>query len=111
MYHEWRDDASPYRVGPSFWIRNGKLSVGGKELLGLPSGQWIHFEVAAKVGEKSDPTWSLAVTVSGQPAQLFNELGNGSADWQQLDWLGFVSQADAKTAFHLDNLELTNRAR
>jgi hypothetical protein len=111
MYHEWRDSASPYRVGPSFWIRSGKLAAGGKELLSLPSGEWIHFEVTAQLGEKSDGTWSLAVTVSGQPAQVFSKLGNGSADWKHFDWLGFVSEAYAKTVFHLDNLELMNRAR
>ena len=111
MYHEWRDNASPYRVGPSLWIRSGRLSASGKELLALPYGQWVHFEVAAQVGEKNDNTWSLSVTLPGQPAQVFNQLGNGSADWKDLDWLGFVSQADAKTVFYLDNLELTNRAR
>lgn len=111
MYHEWRDSASPYRVGPSFWLRNGKLSVGGKELLTLPIGQWLHFEVAAQLGDRTDHTWSLVVTVPGESAKVFSKLGNGSADWQHLDWLGFVSQADAQTAFHLDNLELTNRTR
>ncbi len=111
MYHEWRDNASPYRVGPSLWIRSGKLSAGGKELLAFPSAQWVHFEVAALLGAESDHTWSLSVTVPGQPVQVFRKLENGSADWKHLDWLGFVSQADAKTVFHLDNLELTNRAR
>ncbi|MEI2722492.1 MAG: right-handed parallel beta-helix repeat-containing protein [Verrucomicrobiota bacterium] len=111
MYHEWRDSAAPYRVGPSFWIRSGKLSVAGKELLTIPSDQWVHFVIAAQLGSESDHVWILCVTVPGQPAQVFRQLGNGSADWQHLDWLGFVSQADAKTVFYLDNLELTNRAR
>ena len=109
MYHEWRDSAAPYRVGPSFWIRSGKLSVAGKELLTIPSDQWVHFVIAAQLGSESDHVWILCVTVPGQPAQVFRQLGNGSADWQHLDWLGFVSQADARTFFHLDSLELTNR--
>ena len=49
--------------------------------------------------------------MAGQSAQVFSKLGNGSPDWNHLDWLGFVSQADAKTVFYLDNLELTNRVR
>ncbi|NOS72385.1 MAG: right-handed parallel beta-helix repeat-containing protein [Verrucomicrobia bacterium] len=109
MYHEWRDGDSPYRVGPSLWIRNGKLSANGKELLSLPSGEWIHLEVTAPIGNTSDHTWSLSITVPGKPAQVFSKLANGSADWKHLEWLGFVSQADAKAVFHLDNLELTNR--
>ena len=37
FYHEWRDDSSPYRVGPSLWIAGGKLSVGGKPLAEVPT--------------------------------------------------------------------------
>ena len=29
--------------------------------------------------------------------------------WKTLDWLGFVSNADAKTVFYLDNLFLENQ--
>ncbi len=111
MYHEWRDSSSPYRVGPSLWVRNGKLFAGGKEVAALPFGAWIHFDVSAQIGEKRDGVWSLGITVSGEPARTFNRLTNGSAEWKNLDWLGFVSQADAKTSFYLDNLELTNRAQ
>ena len=111
MYHEWRDDASPYQVGPSFWIRNGKLSVGGKELAPIPIGQWIHIEISATLGEQDTHRWSLSVRAPNQAAQIFDHLETGSVQWRQLDWLGFVSQADAKTTFHLDNLELTNEAR
>ena len=67
--------------------------------------------MAAQVGEEKDKTWSLAVTVSGQPTQVFRELRNGSADWNYLEWLGFVSVATRKTSFYLDNLEITNSNR
>ncbi|MCX6619912.1 MAG: right-handed parallel beta-helix repeat-containing protein, partial [Acidobacteria bacterium] len=36
MYTEWRDDASPYRVGPSLSIRFGRLSAAGTDLMAFP---------------------------------------------------------------------------
>ncbi|MBI2928879.1 MAG: hypothetical protein HYY24_24715 [Verrucomicrobia bacterium] len=108
MYHEWRDDANPYRVGPIFWIRDGKLSVAGNELMAVPAGQWVHIEIIAKLGAQATGTWDLAVRLPGRETKAFRDLKTGSPDWRKLDWLGFVSNADARTAFYLDNLLLTN---
>ncbi len=110
FHHEWRDDASPYRVGPSLWVRDGKLIGAGKELMKFPENAWVHFEVCAGLGPQSTGTWDLAVTLPGQPAQSFNRLSDGSPDWKKLDWLGFCSLGTQKAAFYLDNLELTNTA-
>ena len=109
FYHEWRDNSSPYRVGPSLWIVGGKLNVAGKPVADVPAGQWVHLEVSAGLGDQSTATWELKVTLPGQPPQTF---GNLPCDpqWKQLDWLGFVSNADAKTVFYLDNLVLENSA-
>jgi len=109
MYAEWRDNHSPYRVGPSLWVRGGKLLVGGKPLLDIPAGKWVHFEVAAGLGPQSTGTWDLTVTLPGQPPKRFAKLKNGSPDFKTLTWLGFSSTANAKTIFYLDNLELTNK--
>ena len=107
MYTEWRDDANPYRVGPSLAVQGGKLRACGKELMDIPAGQWVHYEVTAGLGSKSTGTWDLAVTVPGQEPKRFEKLPNGKPDWKKLDWLGFSSTADARTLFYLDNLELT----
>ena len=109
FYHEWRDDAQPYRVGPSLWIRNGELSAGGKKLLDLPADTWVHIQVSATLGDASAKTWDLSVTLPGQSAQQFPGLTNGSADWSRLSWLGFVSNATEKTTYYLDNLQLTGK--
>lgn len=106
MYHEWRDSSDPYRVGPSFWVRDGKLQVGGQDLIDLPADQWVHVEVSAGLGAQSAGTWELVVTLPGQPPQRFPNLPNVSPDWKTLTWLGFSSSANEKTAFYLDNLEL-----
>ena len=108
MYVEWRDGHSPYRVGPSLWVRDGKLIVGGKPLLDMPTGKWVHIEAAAGLGEKSTGTWDLSVTLPGQPAKRFEKLKNGSADFKTLQWLGFSSSATHSAVYYLDNLALTN---
>ena len=109
FYHEWRDNSSPYRVGPSLWIVGGKLSVAGKPLAEVPAGQWAHLEISAGLGDRSTGTWELKVTLPGQAPQTFADLPC-NPQWKQLDWLGFVSNADAKTVFYLDNLVLENSA-
>jgi hypothetical protein len=110
MYHEWRDDAVPYRVGPSLAVHNGKLWIRGKDVLDVPGGQWVRFEVTAGLGGKSTGTWDLAVTLPGQEPKRFPGLPNGKADWTALQWLGFSSTATDKAVFYLDNLELAGSA-
>jgi hypothetical protein len=108
FYHEWRDDSSPYRVGPSLWIAGGKLSVGGKPLADLPASQWCHVEIRAGLGAESNGTWDLTINLPGRPPQSFAALPCDPR-WKKLDWLGFVSNADRPTVFYLDNLLLENK--
>jgi len=112
MFHEWRDwRTSPYRVGPGFWVEQGNLQVGGQNLIKLPTGEWIHFEVCAGVGPEASGTWELIVTLPGQAPRHFRNLPNGNKNFEFLTWLGFSSMATEKTVFYLDNLKLTPEAR
>jgi hypothetical protein len=107
MYHEWRDwTREPYRVGPSFWVRDGKLIVGEQPLLTLPLGQWVHYEIVSGVGNKSTGTWDLTVTLPNQPPRSFRGLRHAAPPLNKLTWLGFSSSATDKTVFYLDNLQL-----
>jgi len=110
FHHEWRDDAQPYRVGPSLWVRQGKLVAAGKELMDIPPGVWVHLEVSAALGASSSGTWDLTVTLPGQPGRHFAKLPLGNPQWKKLDWLGFCSLATQKTVFYLDNIVLGNSA-
>ncbi|HAK95378.1 MAG TPA: hypothetical protein DCM87_10330 [Planctomycetes bacterium] len=110
MYHEWRSwDVQPYRVGPTFWVRNGKLLLAGKEVMDLPAGQWVRVEIAAKVGKDADGTWDLAITPPGAAPRRFSALAAGSPDFANLTWVGWSSMANAKTVFYIDNVALVNR--
>lgn len=109
MNHEWRDwSASPYRTGPRFEVRDGKLSVPGEEPMTLPVGEWVRVEIATGVGSKNTGKWSLTVTLPGQAPRAFDDLPHVSGAFKKLNWVGFVSDATAATKFYLDDIKLTN---
>jgi len=110
VHHEWRDDASPYQVGPTLWVRDGKLIAAGREVMAVPAGVWVHFDLQAGMGPQTTGTWDLAVTLPGEQPKVFKGLRSGSPGWKKLDWLGFCSLATEKTVFYLDNIELTSSA-
>ncbi|MBM4048534.1 MAG: right-handed parallel beta-helix repeat-containing protein, partial [Planctomycetes bacterium] len=46
VWIEWRDASHPYRVGPSMGIdAEGRLTASKQQLMSLPIGRWIHFEI------------------------------------------------------------------
>lgn len=107
FFHEWRDDATPYRIGPSLWIKGGKLLLAGQPCADIPAGQWVRLEISAALGDSSTATWKLVLTLPRQAPKTFEKLAC-HPQWKQLDWIGFVSHADIHTSFHLDNLSLLN---
>ena len=107
VIHEWRNKASPYQTGPVVQIKDGKLT-GVKGLAAdIPLHQWVHFEIVAEMGAATKGLWILRVTPSGRPTQEFRDLPFRSAGMKTLDWVGFVSAANEKTEFYLDNLAIT----
>jgi hypothetical protein len=109
LFHEWRSwDVDPYRIGPSIWIRDGKLTVGGSPLLDLPTGQWFHVEITAKVGADADGKWALTVALPGESPRRFPDLAVASPEFKNFTWTGWCSMATDKTAFYLDNLRIKN---
>lgn len=106
FFHEWRDAAAPYRSGPSVWVAGGQLSVQGQALIAIPPGQWVHLEIAAALGSQATGTWELTVSIPGQPPRRFPGLAS-NPEWKRLEWLGFVSNGEGKTALYLDNVALT----
>ena len=106
VWHEWRDNASPYKVGPSLGVNAaGELVIKNEARLKLPPSQWVHFEITAGLGKKADGTWNLTVTVPGQQPQSFGKLPC-DPKWKQLQWMGFISNATETAVFYLDNLKL-----
>jgi hypothetical protein len=101
-------DVFPYRVGPSLRIQDGKLSVGGRALMDVPTGRWFHVQISAKVGTSADGKWSLTITLPNSAPRVFTDLTVGSPDFKNLTWLGWSSFATDRTVYYLDNIRVKN---
>lgn len=125
LIQEWRDDAAEYHIGPTLTIMDGKLSVSGRQPVEVPTEKWIRVEITCRLSDtKAAGTWDLTVRpleksnqdqagqatspVTGPPLVEWTGLKNASPEFRELHWLGFMSNADAKTDIYLDNLDLTN---
>jgi hypothetical protein len=108
IFHEWRDNAQPYHPGPSFTIKDGKLTAPGTDPIEVPEGKWTHFEIQCALGNDSTGAWSMTVATEGAQPIKKKKLRLKSADFRHLDWLGFCSTANAKVVWYLDNLDLSN---
>ena len=110
FWHEWRDNANPYKVGPTVRIdADGAVTCGKRVVAHVPISAWFRLEIECGLGAKATGHWQLTITVSGQSPQRALDLPCGTGAWKKLDWLGFISDADATTAFYLDNLKLELR--
>ncbi len=105
FYHEWRGASSAYKVGPTLQINHGELTVAGIEPLALPVGEWVRIEVEAPLGDAAG-TWTLTVTMPDGTRHEFTDLACGSAEWRELWWIGFVSDATVPAVFYIDDLEI-----
>ena len=100
----WRDwSAAQYENGPQFNVRGGQLQVEGKDLLALPTEQWVQFTVTAGLGAADNGRWSLSVAWPGSAPHEFKELAGLSPKFKALTWIGFSSPANAKTVYYLDD--------
>jgi hypothetical protein len=106
FFHEWRTKGNPYRTGPVLHIQNGRLT-GVKGLdAAVPVQKWIRFELSAVIGDAVTGRWSLKVTPEGEPTNEFKDLPCRHPDMKTLDWVGFISNANEKTEFYLDDLAI-----
>jgi hypothetical protein len=111
MYHEWRNGARPYRVGPSLHISEGVLSVTkpdgeARVLAQVPADEWLEVEARAALGEASDGTWSLKLHYADGTDRAWTDLPVVHGDWKSLTWVGFCSDGVKPTTWYLDDLSL-----
>ena len=107
FWHEWRDGAHPYRVGPSIRVDGqGLLTAAGKELMTVPLEKWVGLEIACGLGSDATSHYDLSVRVPGQRPKKFDHLPCGSDGFRRLEWFGFVSLAEDVATMYLDNVVL-----
>ena len=110
FWHEWRDSAQPYQVGPSLQIADGQLSFREQALTTLPENTWIRVDITAALGSRAAVEgWHLKVSVPDDAAPRTWQLPNLDKEWQSLTWVGFVSNATQDTVLYLDDIVLEPR--
>lgn len=108
MFTEWRDNtAYPDNISATVAVLpDGQMTASGKPLLQIPLSQWVHVEINGAVGKDAPKTYSVAVTLPGQQPQRFDNIPNQGNAFHELHWLGFVSLAETKAVFYIDNLKI-----
>jgi parallel beta-helix repeat protein len=96
LIYEWRDEGRPYQTGP--WLRISAKGIETHErlLTKLPPGPWLQFSLHVPLGERAGK-WRLSVVDGAGKSQVFDNLPIKSRDWKQLNWVGFISDANVKT--------------
>jgi len=95
MVHEWRDSARPFLTGPSLRISANGVETQQRLLKKLVPGQWYDFSLAAKLGGNAG-VWRLTISGGNSKTEVFENLPIKSANWKQLNWLGFIADASVK---------------
>ncbi len=105
---EWRDykTKSPYITGPKFTIRAGKLELPGGLKEDFPADEWFKFEIVADMSETNGSKWSLRVTSREGDPRIWRDLPFVNPDCHKVNWIGFMSNAQKKTATYLDSFSV-----
>lgn len=106
LLHEWRDDAQPFRIGPSLRISRAGLQVAGRVVAPVQPGSWMQVWVRATLA--SGGTWDLQVTDAGGKVHNASGLPPKTAGWQGLRWLGFIADAAVDSRACLADVKVTN---
>ncbi len=108
LYCEGRDTSAPYKVGPSVWVRDGRVVANGRDVGAMPVDQWVSFALTCQLGPTAKRTWDLVVQPVGGQATRVADLPLGNGDWRELKWLGFASSKDGASTWYLDDLSIVN---
>ena len=103
---EWRDQASPYRTGPSVQFRNRAVFSRGQKLADISENSWIHVEMRAPLNQ-ANSRWELILKLPDQAEKRFADLPCDAA-WKETRWVGFSSMSPDHVAFYLDDVVMEN---
>jgi len=66
--------------------------------------EWVTIEITYDAGMTGDGLYDMTVTAPSLGTQSFTGLGTPGAAICGLQWLGFVSNADAATVMYIDDV-------
>ncbi len=105
LWHEWREGGTGgYKAGPSVRFEpSGDVVVDKKKLTTQPLKKWVRVEIDLVNGGKGT-TWSLTLTVEGQPKQTFENLRHVNPEFQTLETTIWSSMSQVTSQFYIDNV-------
>lgn len=106
--HEWRDMASPYRVGPSLQILPRGIVINGRVVGPVTPRQWLHVSIRAPLGARAGH-WDLDITGAAEVHLKQLDVPGKPGDWRHLEWLGFVSNTAGASEACLAGLSVRPR--
>ena len=107
LYYQWRQYDKGYKSGPTVTILpGGVVTHKGKNLLQIPTNEWVRFEVSCDVGEKATGTFQMRVWLPGAASPSEFQQLQQDPEFQRLDWFGFASKAEEDCVYYIDNIEL-----
>lgn len=109
LVHEWRDDSTPYRTGPSLRVTRLGVEVAGRVVAPARPGTWLRLEVTSPVA--ADGLWRLRVADGDGKVTTIDGLRPKTPGWEALRWLGFISNAKVTAASCLAAVSVTNDSR
>ena len=74
--------------------------------LDIPTDGWIHVVVTAPLGRAATGNYEIEVTLPRGQVKRVDGIPFGNATMHRLEWLGFISLADAPVSWFLDNLHI-----
>jgi hypothetical protein len=103
--YQWRQYDKGYCNGPSVTVLpGGVVSHEGRELLNIPTGRWVRFEVTCALGDQAADQFVLRVRLPGEAEpRAFTSLVH-DAEFERLDWVGFVTKAEEEAVCFVDNI-------
>lgn len=109
LVHQWRDwrAGETFQVGPTLTFHaGGDLLAHDRRVTDAPVGVWLHVEITCPIGRDAPRTYRLTVTLPGQEPITLADLPIPSEGFRQLNWLGFISEANDTAVLYVDNLQL-----
>lgn len=108
--YQWRQYEGGYRAGPTVDIYPGGRLVheaeGRRDLLTLPVGQWIRFEVSCELGDQAPKTFALTVRLPGRDRPATFPALPHDARFHRLDWVGLICNGQQETTVYVDEIEI-----
>jgi len=110
VVHQWRDwpTGQDFASGPTLrMVAGGDIVANERPVTAMPTGEWVHLELVCGIGRDSDGTCTLRITMPGGRETVVDGLPAGSADFRRLNYIGFISDAEAPCVWYIDNVVLS----